>query len=328
MSENTNILLETKNLSKYFTGKKGLLNRQPAQVKAVDHVSLTVNKGETLGLVGESGCGKSTLGRTILRLIPATEGQVLYNGEDILTYDKKKMWEMRRKLQIIFQDPYSSLNPRMTVYDLISAPLEVYRIGTKEERREMVEEILQEVGLDKQYLNRFPHEFSGGQRQRIGIARALILNPEFVVCDEAVSALDVSVRAQVLNLMRNMQQKKNLTYLFISHDLSVVRHISDRIAVMYLGSVAEVAEKAQLYSNPMHPYTKALLSAIPLPDVKKKRQRIILQGDVPSAYNPPSGCKFHTRCPYATDRCKQEIPVLRQMEKGHQVACHRAEELM
>ena len=328
MSENTNILLETKNLSKYFTGKKGLLNRQPAQVKAVDHVSLTVNKGETLGLVGESGCGKSTLGRTILRLIPATEGQVLYNGEDILTYDKKKMWEMRRKLQIIFQDPYSSLNPRMTVYDLISAPLEVYKIGTKAERREMVEEILQEVGLDKQYLNRFPHEFSGGQRQRIGIARALILNPEFVVCDEAVSALDVSVRAQVLNLMRNMQQKKNLTYLFISHDLSVVRHISDRIAVMYLGSVAEVAEKAQLYSNPMHPYTTALLSAIPLPDVKKKRQRIILQGDVPSAYNPPSGCKFHTRCPYATDRCKQEIPVLRQMEKGHQVACHRAEELM
>ena len=328
MSENTNILLETKNLSKYFTGKKGLLNRQPAQVKAVDHVSLTVNKGETLGLVGESGCGKSTLGRTILRLIPATEGQVLYNGEDILTYDKKKMWEMRRKLQIIFQDPYSSLNPRMTVYDLISAPLEVYKIGTKAERREMVEEILQEVGLDKQYLNRFPHEFSGGQRQRIGIARALILNPEFVVCDEAVSALDVSVRAQVLNLMRNMQQKKNLTYLFISHDLSVVRHISDRIAVMYLGSVAEVAEKAQLYSNPMHPYTKALLSAIPLPDVKKKRQRIILQGDVPSAYNPPSGCKFHTRCPYATDRCKQEIPVLRQMEKGHQLACHRAEELM
>ena len=328
MSENTNILLETKDLSKYFTAKKGLLNLQPSVVKAVDHVSLSVKRGETLGLVGESGCGKSTLGRTILRLIPATEGQVLYNGEDILTYDKKKMWEMRRKLQIIFQDPYSSLNPRMTVYDLISAPLEVYKIGTKAERREMVEEILQEVGLDKQYLNRFPHEFSGGQRQRIGIARALILNPEFVVCDEAVSALDVSVRAQVLNLMRNMQQKKNLTYLFISHDLSVVRHISDRIAVMYLGSVAEVAEKAQLYSNPMHPYTKALLSAIPLPDVKKKRQRIILQGDVPSAYNPPSGCKFHTRCPYATDLCKQEIPVLRQMEKGHQVACHRTEELM
>ena len=328
MSENSTILLETKDLSKYFTAKKGLLNLQPSVVKAVDHVSLSVKRGETLGLVGESGCGKSTLGRTILRLIPATEGQVLYNGEDILTYDKKKMWEMRRKLQIIFQDPYSSLNPRMTVYDLISAPLEVYRIGTKEERREMVEEILQEVGLDKQYLNRFPHEFSGGQRQRIGIARALILNPEFVVCDEAVSALDVSVRAQVLNLMRNMQQKKNLTYLFISHDLSVVRHISDRIAVMYLGSVAEVAEKAQLYSNPMHPYTKALLSAIPLPEVKKKRQRIILEGDVPSAYNPPSGCKFHTRCPYATDCCKEEIPVLQEVEKGHRVACHRALEIL
>ena len=327
MSENTGILLETKDLSKYITAKKGLLNRNPSVVKAVDHVSLSVRKGETLGLVGESGCGKSTLGRTILRLIPATEGQVMYNGEDILTYDKKKMWEMRRKLQIIFQDPYSSLNPRMTVYDLISAPLEVYKVGTKEERREMVEEILQEVGLDKQYLNRFPHEFSGGQRQRIGIARALILNPEFVVCDEAVSALDVSVRAQVLNLMRNMQQKKNLTYLFISHDLSVVRHISDRIAVMYLGSVVEVAEKAQLYSNPMHPYTKALLSAIPLPDVKKKRQRIILEGDVPSAYNPPSGCKFHTRCPYATDRCRQEAPVLQEVEKGHKAACHRALEL-
>ena len=327
MSDKTGLLFETKDLSKYFTAKKGLLKSNPYVVKAVDHVSLSVRKGETLGLVGESGCGKSTLGRTILRLIPATEGQVMYNGEDILTYNKKKIWEMRRKLQIIFQDPYSSLNPRMTVYDLISAPLEVYKVGTKEERREMVEEILQEVGLDKQYLNRFPHEFSGGQRQRIGIARALILNPEFVVCDEAVSALDVSVRAQVLNLMRNMQQKKNLTYLFISHDLSVVRHISDRIAVMYLGSVVEVAEKAQLYSNPMHPYTKALLSAIPLPDVKKKRQRIILEGDVPSAYNPPSGCKFHTRCPYATDRCRQEAPVLQEVEKGHKAACHRALEL-
>ena len=316
-------LLEIQNLRKYFPIK----NVKGPGVQAVQDVSLFIKKGETLGLVGESGCGKTTLGRTILRLIPATEGQVLYNGEDILTYDKKKMWEMRRKLQIIFQDPYSSLNPRMTVYDLISAPLEVYKVGTQEERREMVEEILQEVGLDKQYLNRFPHEFSGGQRQRIGIARALILNPEFVVCDEAVSALDVSVRAQVLNLMRNMQQKKNLTYLFISHDLSVVRHISDRIAVMYLGSVVEVAEKAQLYSNPMHPYTKALLSAIPLPDVKKKRQRIILEGDVPSAYNPPSGCKFHTRCPYATDRCRQEAPVLQKVEKGHKAACHRALEL-
>ena len=306
MSENSTILLETKDLSKYFTAKKGLLNRQPSVVKAVDHVSLSVKKGETLGLVGESGCGKSTLGRTILRLIPATEGQVLYNGEDILTYDKKKMWEMRRKLQIIFQDPYSSLNPRMTVYDLISAPLEVYRIGTKEERREMVEEILQEVGLDKQYLNRFPHEFSGGQRQRIGIARALILNPEFVVCDEAVSALDVSVRAQVLNLMRNMQQKKNLTYLFISHDLSVVKHISDRVAVMYLGGIVEITSKDELYKNPLHPYTKALLSAIPLPDPSRKAAPKILEGDLPSPYNPPTGCRFHTRCEHCTARCKEE----------------------
>ena len=283
---------------------------------------MTIHKGETLGLVGESGCGKSTLGRTILNLIPKTSGQILYEGQDIGDYSKKQMWEMRRKMQIIFQDPYSSLNPRMTVYDLVSAPLEVYGIGSHEERREMVISILQDVGLDKQYLNRFPHEFSGGQRQRIGIARALILNPEFVVCDEAVSALDVSVRAQVLNLMKKMQAKRNLTYLFISHDLSVVRHVSDRVAVMYLGSVVEVAEKKELYGHPIHPYTKALLSAIPIPDANRKRHRIILEGDVPSAYNPPSGCKFHTRCPYATERCSQEIPKLRDVGSGHLVACH------
>ena len=314
------IILEARHLKKYFkTGRKLL--------RAVDDVSFFIRKGETLGLVGESGCGKTTCGRTCIGIYERTDGEVLYKGKDIHALKGKEKKDFTKEVQIIFQDPYSSLNPRMTVYDLISAPLEVYKVGTKEERREMVEEILQEVGLDKQYLNRFPHEFSGGQRQRIGIARALILNPEFVVCDEAVSALDVSVRAQVLNLMRNMQQKKNLTYLFISHDLSVVRHISDRIAVMYLGSVVEVAEKAQLYSNPMHPYTKALLSAIPLPDVKKKRQRIILEGDVPSAYNPPSGCKFHTRCPYATDRCRQEAPVLQEVEKGHKAACHRALEL-
>lgn len=325
--EDKKVILEVKDLKKYFPLGKGKLDKNKKYVKAVDGVSFKLYEGETLGLVGESGCGKSTLGRAILRLHEPTSGEVHFNGEDILKKNRKEMRKLREEMQIIFQDPYSSLNPRMTVYDLISAPLEVYKVGTKEERREMVEEILQEVGLDKQYLNRFPHEFSGGQRQRIGIARALILNPEFVVCDEAVSALDVSVRAQVLNLMRNMQQKKNLTYLFISHDLSVVRHISDRIAVMYLGSVVEVAEKAQLYSNPMHPYTKALLSAIPLPDVKKKRQRIILEGDVPSAYNPPSGCKFHTRCPYATDRCRQEAPVLQEVEKGHKAACHRALEL-
>ena len=323
MSENTGILLETKDLSKYFTAKKGLLNRNPSVVKAVDHVSLSVRKGETLGLVGESGCGKSTLGRTILRLIPATEGQVMYNGEDILTYDKKKMWEMRRKLQIIFQDPYSSLNPRMTVYDLISAPLEVYKVGTKEERREMVEEILQEVGLDKQYLNRFPHEFSGGQRQRIGIARALILNPEFVVCDEAVSALDVSVRAQVLNLMRNMQQKKNLTYLFISHDLNVVSYVSDRIGVMYLGNLVELGDGEAISQMPLHPYTEALFSASM--EVEGDRDRIILSGDLPSPAHPPAGCPFHTRCFACEERCKTEKPQLREFEGGRFCACHLVE---
>lgn len=322
MRSENQVLLETKDLRKYFSGKKGLFNLNPPVVKAVDDISLTIHKGETLGLVGESGCGKSTLGRTILKLIPMTSGQVIYNGEDIASYDKKQMWEMRKKMQIIFQDPYSSLNPRMTVYDLVSAPLEVYGIGNAEERKEAVISILNDVGLDKQYLNRFPHEFSGGQRQRIGIARALILNPEFVVCDEAVSALDVSVRAQVLNLMKKMQEKKNLTYLFISHDLSVVRHVSDRVAVMYLGSVVEIADKKDLYGEPLHPYTKALLSAIPIPDANRKRNRIILEGDVPSAYNPPSGCKFHTRCPYATDQCREVVPVLKDVGGGHGVACH------
>ena len=328
MSENPKsrnpVLLETKDLRKYFTGKKGLFNRNPPVVKAVDDINLTIRRGETLGLVGESGCGKSTLGRTILKLIPMTSGQVLYEGRDIAACDKKQMWEMRKKMQIIFQDPYSSLNPRMTVFDLVSAPLQVYGIGTREEQKEMVISILNDVGLDKQYLNRFPHEFSGGQRQRIGIARALILNPEFVVCDEAVSALDVSVRAQVLNLMQKMQKKKNLTYLFISHDLSVVRHVSDRVAVMYLGSVVEVGKKQELYASPKHPYTQALLSAIPIPDANRKRNRIILEGDVPSAYNPPSGCKFHTRCPYAKEQCQTEVPVLRAVgEGGHFVACHQ-----
>ena len=322
MRSENQVLLETKDLRKYFSGKKGLFNLNPPVVKAVDDINLTIHKGETLGLVGESGCGKSTLGRTILKLIPMTSGQVIYNGEDIAAYDKKQMWEMRKRMQIIFQDPYSSLNPRMTVYDLVSAPLEVYGIGSAAERKEMVISILNDVGLDKQYLNRFPHEFSGGQRQRIGIARALILNPEFVGCDEAVSALDVSVRAQVLNLMKKMQQKRNLTYLFISHDLSVVRHVSDRVAVMYLGSVVEIADKQDLYGAPLHPYTRALLSAIPIPDANRKRNRIILEGDVPSAYNPPSGCKFHTRCPYATDRCREEVPALRDMDGGHSVACH------
>ena len=327
MSENTGILLETKDLSKYFTAKKGLLNRNPSVVKAVDHVSLSVRKGETLGLVGESGCGKSTLGRTILRLIPATEGQVMYNGEDILTYDKKKMWEMRRKLQIIFQDPYSSLNPRMTVYDLISAPLEVYKVGTKEERREMVEEILQEVGLDKQYLNRFPHEFSGGQRQRIGIARALILNPEFVVCDEPVSALDVSIQAQILNLLQDLQEEHGLTYMFITHNLSVVKHISHEIMVMYLGCQVEKCASKELFRNPLHPYTKGLLSAIPIPSIHVNRQRIVMSGEVTSPINPKPGCRFASRCPYATEQCTQELPKVEEVLPDHFCACHRVREI-
>lgn len=285
MRSENQVLLETKDLRKYFSGKKGLFNLNPPVVKAVDDINLTIHKGETLGLVGESGCGKSTLGRTILKLIPMTSGQVIYNGEDIAAYDKKQMWEMRKRMQIIFQDPYSSLNPRMTVYDLVSAPLEVYGIGSAAERKEMVISILNDVGLDKQYLNRFPHEFSGGQRQRIGIARALILNPEFVVCDEAVSALDVSVRAQVLNLMKKMQQKRNLTYLFISHDLSVVRHVSDRVAVMYLGSVVEIADKQDLYGAPLHPYTRALLSAIPIPDPRLERAR------APQRFDPAQFCR-------------------------------------
>ncbi len=322
MNNEKQILLETKDLRKYFTGKKGLFNMNPPVVKAVDDINLTIRKGETLGLVGESGCGKSTLGRTILKLIPRTSGQILYNGEDIAAYGNKKMWEMRKKMQIIFQDPYSSLNPRMTVFDLVSAPLDVYGIGTPKERKELVISSLNDVGLDKQYLNRFPHEFSGGQRQRIGIARALILNPEFVVCDEAVSALDVSVRAQVLNLMKKMQEKRKLTYLFISHDLSVVRHVSDRVAVMYLGSVVEIAGKHELYGSPKHPYTQALLSAIPIPDANRKRNRMILEGDVPSAYNPPSGCKFHTRCPYAAEQCRREVPNLKCIGGDHMVACH------
>lgn len=325
MNEDKQILLETIDLKKHFAGKRTLLGKPQAAVKAVDNINLTVLEGETLGLVGESGCGKSTLGRTILRLIPETSGKVIYRGEDIAGYSKKQMWEMRKKMQIIFQDPYSCLNPRMTVSDLVEAPLSVYQIGTPQERKDRVVSILEEVGLDRQYLNRFPHEFSGGQRQRIGIARSLILNPEFVVCDEPVSALDVSVRAQVLNLMRKMQEKKNLTYLFISHDLSVVRHISDRVAVMYLGGIVEIAEKKDLYANPVHPYTQALLSAIPVPDARRKRRRIVLEGDVPNAYNPPSGCKFHTRCPYATERCSLEAPALHQVEKGHFAACHLME---
>ena len=323
MSENTGILLETKDLSKYFTAKKGLLNRNPSVVKAVDHVSLSVRKGETLGLVGESGCGKSTLGRTILRLIPATEGQVMYNGEDILTYDKKKMWEMRRKLQIIFQDPYASLNPRMTIGEIIEEPLKIQkRFASKEEMRAHVLEVMEVVGLNPKYYNRYPHEFSGGQRQRIGIARAIVLGPSLVVCDEPVSALDVSIQSQVLNLLRHLQESMGMAYIFISHNLSVIRHISDRVMVMYLGHVVELADKHQLYDNPSHPYTQALLSAIPMPERHSTRKKILLQGDLPSPADPPSGCVFHTRCFMAQEICSVQKPELKDIGGGHMCACH------
>ena len=322
MSEDKKVLLEVQKVKKEFVTSKSLTGKPLKIVHAVDSVDLTIYEGETIGVVGESGCGKSTLGRCILQLIRPTAGNVLYRGEDITKLNKEQMRQMRRKMQLIFQDPYASLNPRMTVLELIMAPLEAFGIGTMEERVQRVKEIMELVGMPENMMNRYPHEFSGGQRQRIVIARALVLNPEFVVCDEPVSALDVSVRAQVLNLIQELKKKKHLTYMFISHDLSVVKYISDRIAVMYLGRIVEIAEKNELYNNPQHPYTKALLSAIPIPDVDNKMKREILTGDVPSPLNPPSGCYFHTRCKYATERCKTECPALHDVGNGHMVAFH------
>ena len=322
MSEDKKVLLEVQKVKKEFVTSKSLTGKPLKIVHAVDSVDLTIYEGETIGVVGESGCGKSTLGRCILQLIRPTAGNVLYRGEDITKLNKEQMRQMRRKMQLIFQDPYASLNPRMTVLELIMAPLEAFGIGTMEERVQRVKEIMELVGMPENMMNRYPHEFSGGQRQRIVIARALVLNPEFVVCDEPVSALDVSVRAQVLNLIQELKKKKHLTYMFISHDLSVVKYISDRIAVMYLGRIVEIAEKNELYNNPQHPYTKALLSAIPIPDVDNKMKREILTGDVPSPLNPPSGCYFPARCKYATERCKPECPVLHDVGNGHMVACH------
>lgn len=322
MSEDKKVLLEVQKVKKEFVTSKSLTGKPLKIVHAVDSVDLTIYEGETIGVVGESGCGKSTLDRCILQLIRPTAGNVLYRGEDITKLNKEQMRQMRRKMQLIFQDPYASLNPRMTVLELIMAPLEAFGIGTMEERVKRVKEIMELVGMPENMMNRYPHEFSGGQRQRIVIARALVLNPEFVVCDEPVSALDVSVRAQVLNLIQELKKKKHLTYMFISHDLSVVKYISDRIAVMYLGRIVEIAEKNELYNNPQHPYTKALLSAIPIPDVDNKMKREILTGDVPSPLNPPSGCYFHTRCKYATERCKTECPALHDVGNGHMVACH------
>ena len=314
-------VIKTENLKKYFNasnafgGKKG-------RVYAVDDINLSIYRGETLGLVGESGCGKSTLGRTILRLNDATEGKIFFDGQDISSLKKGPLRQMRRHMQMIFQDPYSSLNPRMTVMEIIRSPLDAFNIGTKEEREEKVVSLMERVGLGKQHLFRYPHEFSGGQRQRVVIAKALILKPEFVVADEPVSALDVSVRSQILNLMKELQKEFSFTCLFISHDLSVVKHISNRVAVMYLGQIVEITDKQELYENPCHPYTKALLSAIPIPDARVKIRRQILSGDVPSPYNPPSGCRFHTRCPMATERCRSQAPELYDIGGTHMVSCH------
>ena len=314
-------VIKTENLKKYFNasnafgGKKG-------RVYAVDDINLSIYRGETLGLVGESGCGKSTLGRMILRLNDATEGKIFFDGQDISSLKKEPLRQMRRHMQMIFQDPYSSLNPRMTVMEIIRSPLDAFNIGTKEEREEKVVSLMERVGLGKQHLFRYPHEFSGGQRQRVVIAKALILKPEFVVADEPVSALDVSVRSQILNLMKELQKEFSFTCLFISHDLSVVKHISNRVAVMYLGQIVEITDKQELYENPCHPYTKALLSAIPIPDARVKIRRQILSGDVPSPYNPPSGCRFHTRCPMATERCRSQAPELYDIGGTHMVSCH------
>ncbi|MCK8815801.1 dipeptide ABC transporter ATP-binding protein [Natroniella sulfidigena] len=315
-------ILEVNNLKKHFPVKGGLFNKQQEVVKAVDGLSFNVRKGETLGLVGESGCGKSTTGRVLLRLLNATEGEVLFEGQDIHSLNKKELRSLRREMQMIFQDPYASLNPRMKVGDIIGEPLEIHGLAKGREKKRIVKDLLDKVGLVPDYISRYPHEFSGGQRQRIGIARALAVDPKVIVCDEPVSALDVSVQAQVINLMKDLQKELELTYIFIAHDLSVVRHISDRVAVMYLGRIVELADKNKLYEDPKHPYTKALLSAIPVADPEVKREKIILEGDVPSPINPPSGCTFHTRCPFAEEICKREVPEFAEQEEEHFVACH------
>lgn len=315
-------LIDVRGLRKYFPIKKGIFGRHVGDVKAVDDISFTIRPMETVGLVGESGCGKTTAGRTLLRLIEPSAGEAFYKGRDLFKLSEKEMREARRNLQIIFQDPYSSLNPRMTVENLIGEAMLVHGVATPEDVRDHVKSLLERVGLQASYVSRYPHEFSGGQRQRIGIARALALSPEFIVCDEAVSALDVSVQAQVVNLLRDLQQEYRLSFLFIAHDLSIVRHISDRIAVMYLGRMVEIADCDELFAAPAHPYTQALLSAIPHPDPTQVRERVILQGDVPTPINPPRGCRFHTRCPAAYGRCREEVPELTVVGSGHKVACH------
>lgn len=315
-------LLEIEHLKTYFPVRKGLLNRTVAHVKAVDDISITIHEGETFGLVGESGSGKSTVGRTIVRLTEKTEGQIRFQGVDLHQLSMQEVRKIRPQLQLIFQDPYSSLNPRIRIGDAIGEAVLDHGLATASEVRDLVKEVLAACGLSSYHIDRFPHEFSGGQRQRIGIARALILNPKLIIADEPVSALDVSIQAQIINLFRRLQQERGLAYLFISHDLSVVEHLCDRIGVMYLGSMVETASRDELFGNPLHPYTKALLSAVPVPIPKLKRERIVLKGDIPSPVNPPTGCKFHTRCPWAEDICKQQIPAYRNVGSDHFVACH------
>jgi len=318
-------LVEVKNLVKYFPVRGGLLQRVVAWVQAVDNVSFSIKEGETLGLVGESGCGKTTVGRTLLRLVPATGGSVIYDGQDVLKANGRELKALRRNMQIIFQDPFSSLDPRMPVGESIAEGLLVHGMGSRRERFEIVIQTLRKVGLEDYHARRYPHEFSGGQRQRIGIARALALRPKFIICDEPVSALDVSIQAQVLNILRELQGEFGLTYLFIAHNLSVVEHISDRVAVMYLGKMVELTDRDELYRNPLHPYTQALMSAIPIPDPTLKRERIVLKGDVPSPLRPPSGCRFHPRCPVALEHCSKEEPQFKEVSPGHWVACWRVE---
>ena len=319
-------LIQIKNLVTYFPVRSGLLQRTVAWVQAVDDVSFTIRAGETLGLVGESGCGKTTVGRSILRLVEPTSGSVLFDGNDVLALRRKELKNIRRDMQIIFQDPYASLDPRVPIGESVMEGLNIHKIGSRRERRDLMIETLRKVGLEDYHARRYPHEFSGGQRQRIGIARALALRPRFIICDEPVSALDVSIQSQVLNILKDLQADFNLTYLFIAHNLSVVEHISERVAVMYLGKIVEVTSRETLFNMPLHPYTQALMSAIPIADPTLKRQRTILKGDVPSPLHPPSGCRFHPRCPVAKDNCSVDEPVLREIRPGHQVACHYAED--
>jgi oligopeptide/dipeptide ABC transporter ATP-binding protein len=323
-------LLKVEGLKQYFPIKGGLLGRTVNHVKAVDDITFTIHEGETVSIVGESGCGKSTTGRAILRLEEPTEGKVSFNDVDLTSLSLRQMRKHRKDLQIIFQDPYASINPRQTVSDILNEAMTIQNSVPQKKRRKRIIELLETVGLNEYQADRYPHEFSGGQRQRIGIARALAVNPKLIICDEAVSALDVSIQAQVLNLLEELQEEFNLTYLFISHDLGVVRHISDRVIVMYLGKIVEIGEKEEIFEKPKHPYTKALLSAIPVPDPTHKKTHIALKGDVPSPIDPPAGCRFHTRCPFAQDKCKQEEPLLKThkiMDETHQATCHFVEEI-